>query len=192
MQNCPRQLAMQSCVLCSFVRCGLSNQIEKKVESALTEVKRVNERIICAHFNTDGYCPLFAHRGQWHGLRTLFQPRKHHQLDVKAQRCTSHGRFQCAHWKRGCSVYLSWAYQQQRQVTAVLAEETNTVITNKKNSETTKQIVNIHLSHERNKYTDRLLSDQQQVEELCKECGSIQYFRQYWVWSPCSCSKTEA
>ena len=32
MQNCPRQLAMQSCVLCSFVRCGSwsSNQIEKK------------------------------------------------------------------------------------------------------------------------------------------------------------------
>ena len=30
MQNCPRQLAMQSCVLCSFVRCGTSKQIEKK------------------------------------------------------------------------------------------------------------------------------------------------------------------
>ena len=30
MQNCPRQLAMQSCVLCSFVRCGTSNQIGKK------------------------------------------------------------------------------------------------------------------------------------------------------------------
>ena len=30
MQNCPRQLAMQSCVLCSFVRCGSSNKIEKK------------------------------------------------------------------------------------------------------------------------------------------------------------------
>ena len=30
MQNCPRQLAMQSCVLCSFVRCGTSNQIEEK------------------------------------------------------------------------------------------------------------------------------------------------------------------
>ena len=30
MQNCPRQLAMQSCVLCSFVRCGSSKQIEKK------------------------------------------------------------------------------------------------------------------------------------------------------------------
>ena len=25
-----RQLAMQSCVLCSFVRCGTSNQIERK------------------------------------------------------------------------------------------------------------------------------------------------------------------
>ena len=30
MQNCPRQLAMQSCVLCSFVRCGTSNQIERR------------------------------------------------------------------------------------------------------------------------------------------------------------------
>ena len=30
MQNCPRQLAMQSCVLCSFVRCGTSKQIERK------------------------------------------------------------------------------------------------------------------------------------------------------------------
>ena len=30
MQNCPRQLAMQSCVLCSFVRCGSSKQIEKE------------------------------------------------------------------------------------------------------------------------------------------------------------------
>ena len=30
MQNCPRHLAMQSCVLCSFVRCGTSKQIEKK------------------------------------------------------------------------------------------------------------------------------------------------------------------
>ena len=30
MQNCPRQLAMQSCVLCSFVRWGSSNQTEKK------------------------------------------------------------------------------------------------------------------------------------------------------------------
>ena len=29
-QNYPRQLAMQSCVLCSFVRCGTSNQIEKR------------------------------------------------------------------------------------------------------------------------------------------------------------------
>ena len=32
MQNCPRQLVMQSCVLCSFVRCGSSNQIEEEVE----------------------------------------------------------------------------------------------------------------------------------------------------------------
>ena len=30
MQNCPRQLAMQSCVLCSFVRCGTYKQIEKQ------------------------------------------------------------------------------------------------------------------------------------------------------------------
>ena len=32
MQNCPRQLAMQSCVLCSFVRCGTSKQIEKEIK----------------------------------------------------------------------------------------------------------------------------------------------------------------
>ena len=30
MQNYPRQLAMQSCVLCSFVRCGTANQMERK------------------------------------------------------------------------------------------------------------------------------------------------------------------
>ena len=30
MQNCPRQLAMQSCVLCSFVRCGTSKTNRKK------------------------------------------------------------------------------------------------------------------------------------------------------------------
>ena len=30
MQNCARQLAMQSCVLSSFVRCGTSKQIEKE------------------------------------------------------------------------------------------------------------------------------------------------------------------
>ena len=30
MQNCPRRLVMQSCVLCSFVRCGSCNQIEKE------------------------------------------------------------------------------------------------------------------------------------------------------------------
>ena len=30
MQNCPSQLAMQSCVLRSFVRCGTSNQIERE------------------------------------------------------------------------------------------------------------------------------------------------------------------
>ena len=30
MQNCPRQLAMQSCVLCSFVRCGTSKTNKKK------------------------------------------------------------------------------------------------------------------------------------------------------------------
>ena len=30
MQNFPRQLAMQSCVLCSFVRCGTSEQIEEE------------------------------------------------------------------------------------------------------------------------------------------------------------------
>ena len=29
MQNCPRQLAMQSCALCLYVSCGTSNQIKK-------------------------------------------------------------------------------------------------------------------------------------------------------------------
>ena len=32
MQNCPRQLAMQSCALCLYVRCGSSNQIKRKEE----------------------------------------------------------------------------------------------------------------------------------------------------------------
>ena len=32
MHNFPHQLAIQSCVLCSFVRCGTSNQIEKEKE----------------------------------------------------------------------------------------------------------------------------------------------------------------
>ena len=30
MPNCPSQLAMQSCELCVYVRCGSSNQIKKK------------------------------------------------------------------------------------------------------------------------------------------------------------------
>ena len=30
MHNCPRQLVVQWCVLCSFVRCGTSKQIEKE------------------------------------------------------------------------------------------------------------------------------------------------------------------
>ena len=38
MQNCPRQLAMQSCVLCSFVRCGTSKQIEKKRKKSLITI----------------------------------------------------------------------------------------------------------------------------------------------------------
>ena len=41
MQNCPRQLAMQSCVLCSFVRCGTSNQIERKKRKKDNRVKQV-------------------------------------------------------------------------------------------------------------------------------------------------------
>ena len=45
MHNCPRQLAMQSCVLCSFVRCGTSNQIEKKR-------KKNHFKIIAASFAT--------------------------------------------------------------------------------------------------------------------------------------------
>ena len=40
MQNFPRQLAMQSCVLCSFVRCGTSKQIEKKKKKK-RKVKRL-------------------------------------------------------------------------------------------------------------------------------------------------------
>ena len=39
MQNCPRQLAMQSRVLCSFVRCGSSNQIEKEKKEKKTNYK---------------------------------------------------------------------------------------------------------------------------------------------------------
>ena len=47
MQNCPCQLAMQSCVLCSFVRCGTSNQIEKekKKRKELFNVKLRDEFI---------------------------------------------------------------------------------------------------------------------------------------------------
>ena len=40
MQNCPRQLAMQSCVLCSFVRCGTSKQIERKKKDLIYGSKR--------------------------------------------------------------------------------------------------------------------------------------------------------
>ena len=39
MQNCPRQLAMQSCVLCSFVRCGTSKQIRKKKEKKKSAIE---------------------------------------------------------------------------------------------------------------------------------------------------------
>ena len=35
MQNCPRQLAMQSCALCLHVRCGTSDQILKKEEEKI-------------------------------------------------------------------------------------------------------------------------------------------------------------
>ena len=50
MQNCPRQLAMQYCVLYSFVRCGTSKQIEKKKKSFFSEwtnnIKdKINNRI---------------------------------------------------------------------------------------------------------------------------------------------------
>ena len=46
MQNCPRQLAMQSCVLCSFVRCGSSNQIEeKKKEKSIAGESDMDERV---------------------------------------------------------------------------------------------------------------------------------------------------
>ena len=37
MQNCPRQLVMQSCALCLYVRCGSSNQIIK-----IKNIKKLN------------------------------------------------------------------------------------------------------------------------------------------------------
>ena len=42
MQNCPRQLAMQSCVLCSFVRFGSSNQIEREKKTEKNQRLREN------------------------------------------------------------------------------------------------------------------------------------------------------
>ena len=46
MQNCPRQLAMQSYVLCSFVRCGTSKQIEeeKKEKKKKDDVSQLDLR----------------------------------------------------------------------------------------------------------------------------------------------------
>ena len=38
MQKCPCQLAIQSCVLCSFVRCGSSNQIEGKEKKTVLKM----------------------------------------------------------------------------------------------------------------------------------------------------------
>ena len=48
----PRQLAMQSCVLCSFVRCGTSNQIEKKKKKK-KEKKKIS-------FKKNIYSPTLA------------------------------------------------------------------------------------------------------------------------------------
>ena len=43
MQNCPRQLAMQSCALCLYVRCGSSNQIHKEEKKAVFAFSRLSE-----------------------------------------------------------------------------------------------------------------------------------------------------
>ena len=51
MQNCPRQLAMQSCVLCSFVRCGTSKTNLKKKK------KRKQENFIL-----DRFWPFSGHK----------------------------------------------------------------------------------------------------------------------------------
>ena len=69
MQNCPRQLAMQSCELCVFVRCGTSNQIFKKREKKklhenfnITQLlnHREGEQVICKYKMLH-----FFSRNQW-------------------------------------------------------------------------------------------------------------------------------
>ena len=40
MQNCPRQLAMQSCALCSYVRCGTSNQKINKINLKKSKISK--------------------------------------------------------------------------------------------------------------------------------------------------------
>ena len=48
MQNCPRQLAMQSCILCSFVRCGTS----KKIKIIITQ------DLYMHYGNSHIFCPI--------------------------------------------------------------------------------------------------------------------------------------
>ena len=59
MQNCPSQLSMQSCVLCSFVRCGSSNQIEKEKKRHLANQ---NLGVIVANWRSD---VILSHSVKW-------------------------------------------------------------------------------------------------------------------------------
>ena len=105
-----------------YCKACISFMISNKIESALSEIEPVNERIICAHFNGNPAVTVIVHYSPTEGSNTAedhYSNLTKNQFDAKAQRCTSHGRFQFSHWKGVRSVYLSWAYQQKRQVTAV-------------------------------------------------------------------------
>ena len=53
MQNCPRQLAMQSCALCLYVRCGSSNQNKRRRKK---KEKKSNEKRYMEVFHSQRKC----------------------------------------------------------------------------------------------------------------------------------------
>ena len=53
MQNCPRQLAVQSCVLCSFVRCGTSKTNRKRKRKKEKKRKKVHCKLSSAGEKND-------------------------------------------------------------------------------------------------------------------------------------------
>ena len=92
MQNCSRQLAMQSCVLCSFVRCGTKKKNKKgfKHVNSVTDQLQSNLSPTTIPVNSRVQFRSTGDRFVWKGDCALVNAKRYHRSYCTCQVATAY------------------------------------------------------------------------------------------------------